>query len=385
MKPIGRALAMNRRQHLIGMAGGLFMGALPSTAWAEDAGAENTGPDAPLRDLASAKGILFGSAINAGNASPMSDAGYRAIVTRECAVLVPENEMKVYVIGGDAQHPNFAPADRIAKFARGHHMKLRGHTLLWNHPKYIAPALAEQVRATGPEKWLRAYIARVAGHFGDQIYSWDVVNETIDPKTGEMRDTVFTQTLGFDALRIAYDAAREHAPHAQRVYNDFMSWEMGNETHRAGVLRLLERFRREKVPVDALGIQSHLGNDGSHSRAQRAEWQRFLDAVVAMGYRLLITEFDINDREMPRDIAKRDAQAAAVARDYLDRMFAYPQLDQFLCWGLWDKHSWLQGFAPRPDGAEQRPLPYDDDLHPKPLRTAIADALRAAPVRKGIA
>jgi endo-1,4-beta-xylanase len=378
MKPNWQGPVLTRRQQLAGMAGGLAMGALPSVARA-------AGPDVPLCDLAAQKGILFGTAISAGRGSPINDPAYAAVVTRECATLVPENEMKVYVVGNDPGHPNFAPAGRIAGFARDHRLKLRGHTLLWNYEKYISPALAELVRTTGAETWLRAYIAQVAGHFGDQIYSWDVVNETINPKTGQIRGTVFDQALGFDIFKIAYEAAREHAPHAQRVYNDYMSWEVGNEAHRAGVLRLLERFRKENVPVDALGIQSHLGNDGSHSRIQQTEWRRFLDAVTAMGYRLLITEFDINDREMPRDVAQRDAKTAAVARDYLDMMFSYPQLDQFLCWGLWDKHSWLNGFAPRGDGLPQRPLPYDDALKPKPLRAAIADALRAAPVRKGIA
>ena len=378
MKPKENGPVLTRRQHLVGMAGGLAMGALPSMAWAAT-------DETPLRDLAAQKGILFGTAINAGRGSPINEPAYAAIVTRECGVLVPENEMKVYVLGNDPEHLNFAPADRIAGFARDHRLKLRGHTLLWNYDKYISPALAERVRSTGAEKWLRAYIAKVAGHFGDQIYSWDVVNETIDPKTGQVRGTVFDQALGFDVFKIGYEAARDHAPRAQRVYNDYMSWEVGNETHRAGVLRLLERFRKENVPVDALGIQSHLGNDGSHSRAQYAACKRFLDEVTGMGYRLLITEFDINDREMPRDVARRDAQTAAVARDYLDMMFSYPQLDQFLCWGLWDKHSWLNGFAPRADGLPQRPLPYDDALKPKPLRAAIADALRAAPGRKGIA
>ena len=378
MKPNWQGPVLTRRQQLAGIAGGLVMGALPAHLHAAAA-------EEPLKDLAARKGIMFGTAISAGRSSPMADPGYGALVARECAVLVPENEMKVYVLGNDPQTLNFDPADRIAAFARDNRMKLRGHTLLWNYGKYISPALAERVRTTGAEKWLRAYIAQVAGHFGQRIYSWDVVNETIDPKTGEIRGTVFDQALGFDALKIAFQSAREHAPHAQRVYNDYMSWEVGNEAHRAGVLRLLERFRKENVPVDALGIQSHLGNDGSHSRIQRAEWRRFLDAVTAMGYRLLITEFDINDREMPRDVARRDAQTAAVARDYLDMMFSYPQLDQFLCWGLWDKHSWLNGFAPRGDGLPQRPLPYDDALRPKPLRAAIADALRAAPVRKGIA
>lgn len=378
MKPDWQGPVLTRRQQLAGIAGGLTMGALSSVAWAAD-------DRASLRDLAAQKGILFGTAINAGRGSPINDPGYGAIVARECGVLVPENEMKVYVLGHDPAHLNFAPADRIAGFAQDNGMKLRGHTLLWNYSKYISPALAQTVTATGAETWLRRYIAAVAGHFGDRIYSWDVVNETIDPKTGEVRGTVFDQALGFDVFKIAYETAREHAPHAQRVYNDYMSWEVGNETHRAGVLRLLERFRKGNIPVDALGIQSHLGNDGSHSKAQHMEWKRFLDEVTAMGYRLLITEFDINDREMPKDIAQRDAQVAAVAKSYLDLMLSYPQLDQLLCWGLWDKHSWLNGFAPRADGLAQRPLPYDDALSPKPMRAAIADALRAAPVRKGIA
>lgn len=378
MKPDWQGPVLTRRQQLAGIAGCLAMGALPSVAWAAD-------DRASLRDLAAQKGILFGTAINAGRGSPINDPGYGAIVARECGVLVPENEMKVYVLGHDPAHLSFGPADRIAGFAQDNGMKLRGHTLLWNYSKYISPALAQTVTATGAETWLRRYINAVAGHFGDRIYSWDVVNETIDPKTGEVRGTVFDQALGFDVFKIAYETAREHAPHAQRVYNDYMSWEVGNETHRAGVLRLLERFRKENVPVDALGIQSHLGNDGSHSKVQRAEWKRFLDEVAAMDYRLLITEFDINDREMPKDIAQRDAQVAAVAKSYLDLMLSYPQLDQLLCWGLWDKHSWLNGFAPRADGLAQRPLPYDDALSPKPMRAAIADALRAAPVRKGIA
>ncbi|WP_058732540.1 endo-1,4-beta-xylanase [Sphingomonas sanguinis] len=377
MRPDWQGPVLTRRQQLAGIAGCLAMGALSNVAWAAD-------DRASLRDLAAQKGILFGTAINAGRGSPINDTGYGAIVARECGVLVPENEMKVYVLGNDPAHLNFGPADRIAGFAQDNGMKLRGHTLLWNYSKYISPALAQTVTATGAETWLRRYIAAVAGHFGDRIYSWDVVNETIDPKTGEVRGTVFDQALGFDVFKIAYETAREHAPHAQRVYNDYMSWEVGNETHRAGVLRLLERFRKENVPVDALGIQSHLGNDGSHSKAQHMEWKRFLDEVTAMGYRLLITEFDINDREMPKDIAQRDAQVAAVAKSYLDLMLSYPQLDQLLCWGLWDKHSWLNGFAPRADGLPQRPLPYDDALKPKPMRTAIADALRAAPVRKGI-
>ena len=218
-------------------------------------------------------------------------------------------------------------------------------------------------------------------HYGDQIHSWDVVNETVDPKTGEVRETPFTRVLGFDALRIVYEAAREHAPRAQLVYNDYMSWEAGNETHRAGVLRLLERFRKSHVPVDALGIQSHLGNAGDIHQSQPKEWRGFVDAAVAMGYRLLITELDVNDKDLPTDIEARDVQAAAVAREYLDLMLSYRGLDQVLCWGLVDKYSWLQNHSPRTDETPQRPTPYDATYRRKPLWHAIAAAFEAAPTR----
>jgi len=335
-----------------------------------------------LEAVAADKGILFGSCLGAVR---MADPHYLDILRRECSVLVPENEFKSYVIAAEPGRYNFAPGERIAGFAKSSGMKLRGHTLLWNRPEFMPQWLRDSfgaLSARSGEAYLRKYIRHVCRHFGAQVHSWDVVNETIDPQTGQVRDTPFTRVLGFDVLRIAYEAAREYAPHAQLVYNDYMSWEAGQaETHRAGVLRLLERFRRNRIPVDALGIQSHLGNDGNIHAAQRREWTAFVDEAVGMGYRLLITEFDVSDRDLPADIDARDAEVAAVAREYLDLMLSYRELDQVLCWGMVDKYSWLQQFRPRADNKPQRPNPYDDAYEPKRLREAIAAAFASAPRR----
>ena len=88
------------------------------------------------------------------------------------------------------------------------------------------------------------HIQRVAGRY-PQIRSWDVVNETVDADTGELRETPLSRAMGQSVLDVAFHAAREAAPQAQLVYNDYMSWEAGHEKHRAGVLRLLEGFRLE--------------------------------------------------------------------------------------------------------------------------------------------
>jgi endo-1,4-beta-xylanase len=89
-----------------------------------------------------------------------------------------------------------------------------------------------------------------------------------------------------------------------------------------------------------------------------------------MNYDILITEFDVNDQWLPRDIEVRDRVVADCGRAYLELMFGYPRLKDMLVWGMCDKSSWLQRFPPlRADGA------------PKRLRGAIAAALAGAAVR----
>ncbi|HVJ00851.1 MAG TPA: endo-1,4-beta-xylanase, partial [Sphingomonas sp.] len=183
----------------------------------------------------------------------------------------------------------------------------------------------------------------------------------------------------------AFHTARAGAPKAELVYNDYMSWEPGNETHRAGVLKLLEGFRKRNVPVDALGVQSHIGlYGGSVAEAvkrQEKPWRDFVDEVTGMGYKLVITEMDVNDKGLQRDFAARNRAVADYAGAYLDVMFAYPQLRDVLVWGMADKYNWLQGFSKRPDGAPLRPSPYDAEFRAKPLHAAIARSFTAAPAR----
>jgi endo-1,4-beta-xylanase len=367
-----------RRQFLAGVvASTLSAAALPLKLSAAETPA--------LKALAADRGLLFGTCVGAVRNGSLADPRYMEIVKRECSVLVPENELKSYTISPERGQYNYEPGDRIASFARSNGIKLRGHTLLWNRPEFMPKWLRDSfgsLSAKEAEAYLRDYVRRVCTHYGDQIHSWDVVNETIDPRTGEIRDTPFTHVLGFDALRIVYEAAREYAPNAQLVYNDYMSWESGPaETHRPGVLRLLELFKSRGVHVDALGVQSHLGNDGNIHAIQRKEWKAFIDEAVGMGYRLLITELDVSDKDLPGEITTRDAAVVAVTREYLDFMLSYRQLDQVLCWGMVDSLSWLQGFRPRADKKPQRPNPYDGAYKAKPMREAIAAAFSAAPRR----
>ncbi|KRA61130.1 glycosyl hydrolase [Caulobacter sp. Root655] len=347
-----------------------------------------------LASLAKAKGLRFGTAVGAGPVGSITgsfeDARHRQLLIDECGVLVPENELKWYVLRPDAKTFAFERADRIAAFAQAHDIALRGHTLLWHHPQWF-PAWLDAYDfgprpATSAEAMLVDHITRVCAHY-PQIDSWDVVNETIDPTDGAIRRTVFSEAMGQErTLDVAYHAARAAAPRTRLVYNDYMSWEAGNETHRAGVLKLLEGFRARGTPVDALGVQSHIGAENADSftgfgRPQEREWRAFLDEATGMGYDLAITEFDVHDKGLPLDFAARDAAVAAYGRAYLDLMLSYRQTKEVLAWGLVDKYSWLQNQWPRQDGKPKRPTLYDNDYRPKPLREAMAAAFRSAASR----
>jgi endo-1,4-beta-xylanase len=347
-------------------------------------------PSPSLNAVAQTRGMRFGSAIAAaGPGGSTENPAYAGVVAGDCGLIVPENEMKMQAVRPGPRDFDFRRADLIMAFAAARGLAVRGHNLIWHNTKWL-PGWLNQYDfgsrpATAAEELIVAHVTTVCRHFGDRIKSWDVINETIDPATGKMRETVLTRHLGDKVIDIAFHAARQALPDCQLVYNDYMEWEQGNETHRAGVLRLLERLRHDGVPVDALGLQSHIGGDsdlvGPAGAPQPKAWRDFLHHATGMGLDLLVTEMDMNDRGLPGDPTIRDAQTAAYAKDYLDVTLSFPQVQDVLAWGVVDRFSWLNSRTPRPDGLPRRPCPYDADFRPKPFRGAIAAALAAAPPR----
>jgi len=385
-------MKLSRREMLAGVA-------------AASAGCATAGAAVPpegkqsLDTLARKSGRRFGSAV--AWSPPGADRGsfanplYAAILQRECELLVPENELKWQWSRPGPDAFDFRQFDAIAEYAARHDFKLRGHTLFWTpakwYPKWLAHYDFGPQAGRSAEALLTNHVRTVCRRYGERIYSYDVVNEAVQPETGEIRDTNVTRALGRETfVDLMFHTARAEAPHAQLVYNDYMSWERNSEdeTHMRGVLNLLEGFRKRGTPVDALGIQSHIRllkhePVASIVRESEGPWCRFIDEAVGMGYKLLITEFDVNDRTAPSAIGPRDRMVADYARAYLDLMLSYPQLGDVLCWGMVDRYSWLGGFDPRSDKLPKRGLPYDRAFRPKALREAIAAAFASPTAKHG--
>jgi endo-1,4-beta-xylanase len=354
-------------------------------------------PAAPrLNMVAATKNMRFGSTVgNAGagvQAGSYASADYRDILVRDCGLIVPENELKWQTLRPNPATYDFARADVLADFATANGIEMRGHTLMWHHPTWM-PAWTTTYNygatpATEAARLITEHVTTVCQRYSGRIRSWDGVNEAVDPGNGSLRQTAFSQAMGSAeaVLDLVFRTARSVLPAAQLVYNDYMSWENASTPHHAGVLNLLAGFRARGVPVNALGIQSHIGVYAidpatGMGRRDEAGWRAFLDQVTAMGYDLIITEFDVNDAALPTNATQRDQGVASYARAYFDLMFSYPRLRDVLAWGMVDSFSWLQSFAPRADGQPLRPNPYDASFQRKLLHQSIADAFGATTVR----
>jgi endo-1,4-beta-xylanase len=373
-------MLIDRRTLLVGGAAGAL--ALPTSHLAAEPRQDS------LARLAGAKGIRFGSTMGGPN---FADPAYRRLNAAQCGLIVAESEMKWVALRPDAQRFDFRAADAIVSWAQGAGLGIRGHTLLWHFERWMPDWTRTHDYGVNPRaeatRLLVDHVGTVTRRYAGSIDSFDVVNEGIDPDTGLLRETALSKPLGAEnTIDLAFRTARDAAPKAELVYNDFMTWRADDGRHRDAVLRLLEALRKRGTPVTALGIQSHLGSKYSEAPTglgalDETAWRRFLDEVTGMGLDLLVTELDVHDNPLPSAIGPRDHEVAAHTRAYLDLMLSYPQCHTVMCWGLADRYSWLQPLRPRPDGLAKRPLPYDDGFAPKPMRDAIAAAFAAAAPR----
>jgi endo-1,4-beta-xylanase len=338
-----------------------------------------------LRDLAAAKGILYGSCVQ--EAQLAARDGYTALLLRECAAIVPENEMKWQWMSRRPGEEDFSIPDRIVNFATRHRLAVRGHNLLWywRTPDWFK-VLPDRASAEGA---LLRRVTEMCRRYRGRVFCWDVVNEPIyvgHGRADNLRKTVFLDEIGPDYLDLAYHSARAADPSACLVVNEYgLIYDTpGQDEKRAAVLRLLERMRRAETPVDALGVQGHLDIGGDPFSP--AKFRRFLAEVAALGLDVQITELDVTDEHAPAAIAARDRLVADAYARFLDAALDQPSVNVVVTWGLSDRHSWIvrhecNSQAWRKDRLPSRPLPFDAMLARKPAWDALAAALRAAPAR----
>jgi len=374
---------ITRREYLKQAAAAAALTAVPglltkgSTAATGHQAPEITGAGS-LKAHAAAKGLLTGCAVNA--ALFRDDPNFRKLIADQYSIVVPENCLKWGVLRPSQDTYNFTDADSLIAFAQEHGIKVRGHNFVWHEslPKWLEPIITKE----NARKLLTDHITTVGGRYKGKIHSWDVVNEAIWIKDGRpdglRTASPWFQTLGPDYIDIAFRTARQVDPHALLTYNEY-GVEYDNDDNgkkRAATLALLRRMKSANVPLDALGIQSHIHADGTTGFSKGLHELR--EGAHALGLQVFITELDVNDDKLTStDVAQRDQTVAEIYRNYLTAALQGPEVKAVLTWGVTDRNTWLNNgtkFRPAHPDRLQRPLPFDANDAPKPAFFAMREA-----------
>lgn len=313
-----------------------------------------------LGALARQKGRNYGAAIQSWQ---LEKDDFADALRREASMIVPESELKWDVLRPTPHSFNFSGYHKLATFAQDNDMEMRGHTLLWHmaNPHW----LPYELKHGDAEKILETHIKRVLAETAPMIRNWDVVNEAVSIHSNRedgLRETLWLKALGPDYIAHAFQLAHDADSGLTLTYNDYGT-EQGDSSggyKRQCVLRLLEKCAVDKVPMHALGLQSHLQ---AHIPLAHGEFTDFLKEVRALGLKLFITELDLDTHKLSGRADDKIKLAQNYVRAYLDLVQKDGPIEMLLTWGLSDRYSWLHKNNPNLAGA----LPLDRDLNRGPL------------------
>ena len=375
----------NRRTVLRGLAalaGGTLLGASPANS--------APAPAKKARDVAAARGILFGSAFDQ---HIYANPSYGRLLCDECAILTPDYSMKFGSLRGGPDSIDFKVVDRLFEFATSCNAKMRGHTLIWND---FMPDWTRRLSAREMERLLDRHIDDVAGRYSGRVHSWDVVNEPIWIESGHeggLRGGPWYAAMGRDYIARSFKRARQADPHAKLVLNEaFLEYRWYDSPFaknrsrkpdspwskfRGNFLDLVRRLRDDNVPLDAIGMESHL-SPKFRDEYDRDSLLEFMHTIKAMGLDIYITELDVDDSPFPDDFGKRDKGVADYYHMYLKDVLSTDAVRLLVTWELSDRHTSVAENIQAgriSDVRMPRTLPFDFDMRPKPAYNAIVSAL----------
>ena len=375
---------MTRRSLVLsgGMAmGALLAGGVPAAARTR-AGAAAAAVGNPLWQQAYSKGIVYGSSTATWQFEP--DPAYSALFQREAGMMLTEDDLLWYRLKPTPSSAlDFSFGDRIIGFAESGSKHVLGAHLVWDEgfgdgwTDDDLWLMTEQQARDTLYPTVQAEVSRYAG----RVKAWIAANEVTD-EGGICTNVPWYATIGPEYIAETFQVAHQADPRAMLVINDF-GFEQGTTAaaRRAGFLQVIDMLLGQGVPVHAAGIQAHLTYRNFAREFDPNAYRAFLAALAARGLTIMITEMDVLDDGLKKDIPSRDAGVADVYARYLAVALDEPAVKVFLTFGLSDRYTWLQEDMPRGDRAPRRPLPFDANLQPKPAYNAIVQAFANAPSR----
>lgn len=331
-----------------------------------------------LKKLAAEKSLKVSTAYNGGG-----HFNLESLIVHHCDIVTPENALKPgFLAPKRTAHFAFERMDGTASFCRANGLRLHGHTLHWHQTQ---PAW---LNTPGSGTFVRdymSYASQVMPRYADLVDSWDVINEPFSDRQAGYRATPALDAFGDEFVQFLFRTARRGAPRAKLLINDY-SLSCGDDycqRKRDTALSTLDRLLKAGASIDGVGLQGHLLPT---QPVNKTALSAFLRGLNDLGLNVFITELDVNDIELPENIARRDKLIAEIYGDYLGTVLEHRNVKRIGFWGLSDADHWIvRGQAPfKRKSGTPRPSLFDNRYQPKPAFFAVAEALKQAPTRPAL-
>lgn len=331
--------------------------------------------DTPLRTYAEKINKYIGTCVPVWYLNVDNDNDKETkLIADQFNMVVCENEMKFAYTEPQQGKFDYYHGDRLVNFAERHNMRIRGHALVWHSQ------VAEWLSSDGiknNKNWTReqllgimkTHIENVVGHWKGKIHEWDVCNEVLDDDQGvvwtnpegyNLRQSVWT-VIGEDFLDSAFVWAHRADPNAVLILNDY-GVEFKGDAKSEALFNLAKRLKARNVPIDGVGLQSHLGVYCVDAARLEANIRRY----NAIGLKCVITELDLGMNDTEEWTLNQQAQ------DYYNIAqiaMKYDNCNELMIWGLNDSRTWRTG---------SHPLLYDENNVVKPAYYGVHAAIRQA-------
>lgn len=296
-------------------------------------------PEPTLKEAGARGGCPIGVATPA---ALLRNAAIAQIVVTEFNLLTASG-LKWADVHPEAERYDFTEADWNVRFAEQNHMQVHGHNLCWNSPAGNPEWLKKTLNRTNARDILTSHITTVMQRYRGRISSWDVVNEPVVSWPVEYNGLYpgpWVTALGPEYIEVAFDAAQKADPSALRIINMYELEQdtADNQLARQRVLLWLKQLKSRGVPVQAVGIESHL--DAAKPLAASA-MKEFVSEIRNLGLDVLITELDVMETRATGSSRDWDTKVANYYHDYLMEVFSVAEPRAVIFWSLTDR--WQQG------------------------------------------